>query len=471
MADICLIYASPSRSIVQKLHAILSEQYSVWWDQDIGAGNYRTEIEKQLKQAKCVVPVWCNASRDNENVLDEANYAKSHQVPLLPVRIAGIPFPMGFGSLHTIDLFDWKGDPSDPRIRELFKAIKGAALARPQGLNIGDNRLRMPVFFRSVSSHETALRPAAAVQALTLFPPDALLVSAYDMLNEPEEQRVQMNADLASCRAAGSLVLIDSGNYEAYRKSDRNWNFQQLHQALAVVPHDLAFCFDDTDPPRNMTIDELVRGVVESVERETKHTSAPVLPIVHAPRDAQGDFIFKAIPEAIRRVCQELHPIAVAIPERELGDGILARARTVYAIRESLKRLGFYQPIHILGTGNPLSIAILSATGADWFDGLEWCRTAVDSETGRLFHLQQYDFFAWQSEVAASPIVKEAVSSEKIAFAGKVIFHNLEFFSTWMEKLRKDLNNGKIDLFLTEKLPLGRDSMKILEEAVPEVFQ
>ena len=468
VADICLIYARSSKKVVQALVDVLSARYSVWWDQHIHAGDYRAEIERQLKIARCVIPVWCQSSRTNQNVLDEASFATRHHVPLLPIRIEPVDSPLGFGGLHTVDLIGWNGEQTDRCIQDLLRNIENTILTRPEALNIGDKRLHLPVFFRSVSSHETALRPTAALHALRLVPPDALLVSAYDIVNEPEQQRNQMIVDLESSRSVGTLVLLDSGNYEASRKQDKSWDVQKLHEALQITPHDLALCFDELNPPSD--IEEIVRSVVSSVERDAKQTKKPVLPIIHAPRDAQGDILFEVIPEAIKRISQELHPVAVAVPERELGSGVLTRARMIYSIRSALNGLGFYQPLHLLGTGNPLSIAIFSAVGADWFDGLEWCRTVADAETGRLYHLQQYDFFSWQSEHAASQVVQEAVASAKIAYAGKVIFHNLEFLVAWMTELRDHLRNGKIERFLTAKLPGGTESMRLLENAVPEVF-
>ncbi len=160
----------------------------------------------------------------------------------------------------------------------------------------------------------------------------------------------------------------------------------------------------------------------------------------------------------------------MAVPERELGNGILDRACAVNKIRRALNELGFYQPLHLLGTGNPLSIAILSAAGADWFDGLEWCRTVADGETALLYHLHQFEFFGWQSELLASPIVQEAVKSETISYQGKVAFHNLDFLSTWMTELRKHLSEGTIERLLTEKLPNGTKSVNLLESAVPGIF-
>jgi hypothetical protein len=43
-------------------------------------------------------------------------------------------------------------------------------------------------------------------------------------------------------------------------------------------------------------------------------------------------------------------------------------------------------------TDNPFSITLYSAMRADSFDGLEWCQTVVDHETGLLYHLSHVDF-------------------------------------------------------------------------------
>jgi TIR domain len=214
MADICLIYARPSRVIVKALYDVLSRRYSVWWDEKIHSGDYRTEIERQLKHAKCVVPIWCGASRDSRNVVDEADYAREHGVALLPVRIEDVKPPLGFGGLQTVDLLGWKGDPESPSVKELFSNIEHIILARPAVLRIGEKKLEVPTFFRSVSSHETALQPAAAIQALKLVSCNAVLVSAYDIIYENNvERRSQIITDLESLQAAGSVILLDSGNF------------------------------------------------------------------------------------------------------------------------------------------------------------------------------------------------------------------------------------------------------------------
>jgi len=466
MAEICLSYARRSKPIVQKLHALLRERYGVWWDEQIHAGDYRSEIERQLEQAKCVIPIWCHTSRADANVIDEVKFAERRGIPLLPVRIENVEAPLGFASLHTVDLLGWTGEATHPGIVELLRNIETVLIQRPEKLTVGRDSLPAPIFFRSVSSFETQLRPVAAVHALKLFGSDPILVSAYDMVHDPDAGKIQ--ADLKEYRAAGGIVLLDSGNYEAYRKEDKNWRSENLCAAFGNTPHDLAFCFDDLDPPDN--VDDVVRGVVNAVERDSKNAGHRVLPIVHAPRAATYAARVALIPEVLKRVAREVRPLLLAVPERELGRGIVERARTMQSIRQALDELGFYQAVHLLGTGNPLTIAVLAAAGADCFDGLEWCRTVADHQTGQLYHFHQYDFFSWQSREAVSPIVREAVSSDKVEFTAKVIFHNLEFFSTWMGELQVQLRNRKVDRFLVEKLPGRSSGMKMLEQALPEVF-
>lgn len=133
------------------------------------------------------------------------------------------------------DLAGWNGDPASPAIKELFSSIQHIILARANQLKIREKELDVPIFFRSVSSHETALQPRAAIQALKLVGCEAVLVSAYDIVHETNaELRNQMASDLASLQSKGSVILLDSGNYEASRKSDAAWSTDQLHQAFKL---------------------------------------------------------------------------------------------------------------------------------------------------------------------------------------------------------------------------------------------
>jgi hypothetical protein len=471
MANVCLVYARPSRNVVKLLHQVLARRYTVWWDDEIHSGDYRVEIERQLGASKCVVPVWCKVSRSDSDVLDEAQFAARAGKTLLPVRIEDVQPPLGFGGLHTVDLIGWNGDPDDPRIVEFLRNIERAIhsgprlLPRPATLTVAGRVLDSPIFFRSVSSHETQLTPRAAVHALKLFRVGTVLVSAYDIVHGDDVGAIV--ADLRALQASGTTILLDSGNYEAFRKKDQSWSVDLFDTALAKTPHDLAISFDVLNPAPD--IDLTVRGILAAVKRDSRKTMTPVAPVVHVPKDANGTLRVDLVPEVMKRIARELRPALLTIPERELGDGLVYRARVVFEIRKKLDELGFYQPVHLLGTGNPLSIAVLAAAGADSFDGLEWCRTVADHETGHLHHFQHYDFLSWQTAFAMSPVVREAAQDANVSFAGKAVLHNLDVFETWMQELRESIKTGKVERFLAEKrIPKG--SLKQLERALPEVF-
>lgn len=470
MHEVCIIYSRKDRQLPPALENALTPHWSVWWDKEV-TGDFRQAIEIAIKQARCVIPIWSSASRESKIVIDEATFAVRNNVPLLPIFVEdGANAPLGFGSIDGIELIGWKGEADHPGLQILLQKLRRIAptrsIERPTRFSVGKTEIHSPTFFFSVSSHETRLTPLESIKALNLFRPEALLVSAYDVHHAPAKQKLK--PALSKARLNGTVVLLDSGNYEASRKSDPTWTRTKLHRVLKETPHDFAFCHDEMAPTGKL--DDVVRQVVQSVERDSKCTSKPVLPIVHAPKDKSGLYRVKDIPHVLRKLSETLQPLVIGIPERELGAGLVAKARTLAAIRSELANTGRYQPLHLLGTGNPLSIAVLSAAGADCFDGLEWCRVVADAANSALYHFEQYDFFAYQTRVAQSAIVREAADSADINYAGKVLFHNMDFFAQFVTELRSaTTSDKKLIRFLSEHLPTG--SVAQLENALPEVFR
>jgi queuine/archaeosine tRNA-ribosyltransferase len=156
-----------------------------------------------------------------------------------------------------------------------------------------------------------------------------------------------------------------------------------------------------------------------------------VAPIVHGET--------ALLPEAARLAAELLYPVLLAVPERTLGEGIVERTRTVRKIRAALNTLEVYCPLHLLGTGNPLSIIAYALAGADSFDGLEWCQTVVDHETGRLYHLQQWDLFRHQTEWGAN---------NSLPYIQSVLMHNLDFYGRLMAELHDAIVGDGGNVFL-----------------------
>lgn len=469
MADIFISHSSKTPDNLRKvgrLVELLSSRWSVWWD-DTLVGKYFQVIPDEVKRAKCMVPVWTHASHCSDSVHDELALAKKVHAQIVPVRMEDCDAPFGYGTYSGVDFTDWNGEPNHQSLLQLVRKLESAVhpTSKPrQPQSIFGGRLELPALFMSVSSHETQLAPLPGVQALRIFGANAVLVSAYDLL--PKRRPPQMAAELRKIRNRGGVVLIDSGNYEASRLGDKHWTPQQFKRALEGIPHDWVFSFDVMEPSRGSK--EAAKQIVEAVTRDSRFTASPILPIVHAPySEKQKGYVVRTIPAVIRSLAEQLAPPLIAVPERELGRGLVERAQSVQSIREELDKLPFYQPLHLLGTGNPWSIAVLAAAGADSFDGLEWCRVAVDREANRLNHFQHFDLFTYQIGWADSPLLASLLGNDNVDFNAKAAFHNLDYFTQLGKDLRSAAAKGGFEAFVSSILG---SSYKLLAKKMPTLF-
>ena len=292
-------------------------------------------------------------------------------------------------------------------------------IERPRSINIGSKQMQVPAYFPSISSVKTPMPPAEYLSVLTALEGlnDKYLVSAYDIFPLKDEKYVR--DCIAAARVAGRIVLMDSGNYESFWKENQDrWKQEDFHSTLDTFSCDLAFGFDEQQPPENE--DEHVDLVIKRWELDQRRAgNCRIVPIVHGSA--------KTLPSLCRKVAERSGVDFIAVAERRLGDGLIDRARTVGAIRESLDCLDRYVFLHLLGTGNPISMAVFSLQGADSFDGLEWCQTVVDHESALLFHISQADFFIGQTDW----------SEADVPFQMKALAHNLEFYRDWMARLQR----------------------------------
>ncbi len=294
-------------------------------------------------------------------------------------------------------------------------------------IQIGPICLESPILFPSVSSVKTALAPLDYVRVLNALIGlnGQYLVSAYDLCSMNDSEQKAIIVELSTAIAAGAVVLMDSGNYESYWKNDQSdWAQERFHHALQKFPCSLAFGFDEQNPPED--IDSHVSLVCERYSQDQgSAASAAIIPIIHGrPED---------LPLLCSLVAMESGVQMLAVPERRLGNGVFDRARSVASIREALDKTGRHIGLHLLGTGNPISLTIFAIAGANSFDGLEWCQTVVDHDTGLLHHLSQVEFFRSQTTWGDSDL----------PFHPKTLAHNLEFLSDWMRRLKSALRSSE----------------------------
>lgn len=321
---------------------------------------------------------------------------------------------------------------------------------RPQWLTVPgrDQPLALPAFFPSVSSVKSDV-PVPDVLALhRALQSPAFLLSAYDFARAAAVDRHSIEEAVENARRDGAVILLDSGRYEAHWLRDGAWGHEEYSSALRALPVQLAFVLDD--PIEAGLPVDLARRVQERVLRDQAiREDTLVLPIVHGSPEV--------LPETVALVGEHLSPPVIAVPERELGFGIVDRVATVAHIRAALDRSCPGCALHLLGTGNPISILIYAIAGADSFDGLEWCETVVDPQSARLHHLQHFDFFGRAGEF----------SDAKGPYRARAYAHNLAFMWDWMRRVQDDAA-AKAHPLLTDVI--GLDSRHLLAERLPEIF-
>lgn len=246
------------------------------------------------------------------------------------------------------------------------------------------SRIDLPLFFPSISSVKTNFRPIDYLRLIEASNYPNFLISAYDIYNQSDSEKEDMIDILNNLKKEGRLILLDSGNYESYWHKDSSWSIDKYNDILKN--EFCSFCFSfDYQKTDGVSKDDMIKIVIKNTITNQTFTNGTIAPIVHAKRDD--------LEYVCSNVIKELNPKLIAIPERLLGGGIIARVQKLRQIRTSLNELGHYTPIHLLGTGNPFSLLLFAYAGADTFDGLEWCQTCIDENTFQVYHFQLRELF------------------------------------------------------------------------------
>ncbi len=435
-----------SRLVVAGLQ---SPRLIAWSSEDLNHGNWEQQVREKMDQCDAVIPIVTRHTRDKSIFVDEWHYAESRSRPIFPFIIEPEGIPLGMGRNVGVEAPGWTGDCSHSAFVVLKQRLNDHFFGgpdgstRPESLALGSKSMRLPSFVFSLSSFETQLDPINGLQLMEDLNPMSCLISAYDIHGYLEKGPADFRRPIQALHRSPTIMFLDSGHYEATRKDDyrtrknpAGWSPELFHEAANAVPADIVFSYDNPEP--DGSLDSVIEDVFKRYERDWLKTGLgpqTLCPIVHVPPESNN--IPADAAHIVARVAREIRPTLIAIPERELGDGVMARMKSVKLIRRALDELGHYQALHILGTGNPITIAALSVCGADSFDGLEWCRTAASYETNHLLHFQQFDllkacFAGRMSNQAARGIVEH----DQAPFALRVASYNYDYFCDWMSNVQ-----------------------------------
>lgn len=123
MSDVFLSYARADRGLARSIVSSMEAHgFSVWWDSRIEPGTrWDGEIERALRNAKCIVVVWTPISVDREWVHIEAHFARKRGI-LLPILIGCNSAPIAFSLIQSMNLTGWSSTGPEPK--QLAAAVR-----------------------------------------------------------------------------------------------------------------------------------------------------------------------------------------------------------------------------------------------------------------------------------------------------------------------------------------------------------
>jgi hypothetical protein len=197
------------------------------------------------------------------------------------------------------------------------------------------------------------------------------LVSAFDVSTG------QLDVELAD---VADLVLLDSGVYETKPIAVAADGYDPAPSASAWVRNSYRDYLRAVEPNANVLAVSFDHyGPIEQQIELARED------FTYAP-SAAADFLLKptsteALLEA-RSIADRAGALSrfqvLGVTERELGDSLLDRCRTLIALRDALTETGAGIPIHVFGTITPGAVLSYFFCGADIFDGLNWLRFVYD---------------------------------------------------------------------------------------------
>jgi adenylate cyclase len=220
MADVFVSYSRSDKTRVAPLvRAIEAQGWSVWWDSEISPGQeFDHQITAELKAATAVLVVWTPTSVASRWVRGEAREAAERGI-LVPVRFDGADLPIDVRAIHTTDLDGWGGNPENPAVLDLLRAL---------GAMISTRRTSRPVSGGAAAVPTPPAVPERAGISICVLP-------FSNMSGDPEQEYFSdgISEDIITDLSKVSALFVVARN-TAFTFKGKNVMVPQIARELSV---------------------------------------------------------------------------------------------------------------------------------------------------------------------------------------------------------------------------------------------
>ena len=302
-------------------------------------------------------------------------------------------------------------------------------------VKVGLKQLATPTYFPAISRKEIRDAADKFLELVTSSGYPRVLVSAYDYGKTGTSAQRRAVKRLNDYGRRGSIVMLDSGVFESYWREDPRWGFRNYRNSVRSIDSDFFMSFDVLALTK-VTYEEFRKVTLQRILDSSRSTNrSHCIPIVHEKNPSK---LVHLVSDLLGRVPRLFASLAVS--ERELGQTISERCITIMKLRKSLNKHGGGL-LHVLGCGQPISMAFYVYSGADTFDSLDWVLSAFDSQRERLIDRSHFELLECKCEVC---------KKSRIDPSSRVYLHNLLSYQNYSMKLHSMINQGTLLDYLQE---------------------
>ena len=327
---------------------------------------------------------------------------------------------------------------------------KGADNSQLKKIDFGTKNIITPTYFASLTSASTRTSLSQLLTTFLEHDYTKLLISGYDVCNsfgEVKDETIKLLNDFSKNK---KFLFLDSGLFELDTFKKDNWNISNYENTVSEINSDFYASFD-VFAKYDENISEIFQEMKENTEKSFNLQSKnQCITICHGKN--VNDIC--SLIENLNTVNPNFLSM-IAVSERDIRKNIIVLYRGIKKIRNVLDKINPKCILHVLGCGDPVSIAILSYAGADTFDAVDWNRWLIDRKTLMFTNLNQLPLLS----CSCSTCSESKIKAEELVYR-----HNLTFYHDFIFDLQESIYNDVDLLTFLKKWGVDQDRLSKIEE-------